>query len=743
MSHLARSVRRCLALATAATTASLYVGTAFAASNELEEVVVTAQKQEQKLSETPLSVTALSSKDLEALGATQFRDFANTVAGLGFTTSGVGATQINLRGITAGGAVSPTVGIYVDEVPYGSSTAFAGAGQLALDAGLFDLTRVEVLRGPQGTLYGASTMGGLVKYVTTVPDLHEFGGTARAGLSATDHGGTSYDVASAVNLPFASDKAAARVSGFYSHDGGYVDNIGFAHEGDVNRSDVYGGRADVLFKPTDALSIRLTAYLQDINRDGTNQVGYDLATEKPIDGSLDQSTLVPQPFDQQYRMYNGTVVYDFGPAVLTSVTSYQSMSNDSAIDGTALFAGLLNVLYGPGGPFTPPEYEIGAVGIDYGIGLNKFTQELRLAGTGPTVDWLVGGFYTDENSNQSQTMDPRAPDGSPLNFNPLTLKLPSSYEETAGFGTVTWHATSKLDLAGGLRYSHNAQSYAQNVTGGLAALIPSRSEVRSSENVTTYLANVRYLANDNLMSYFRFATGYRPGGPNFVAYNPQPPYNPLGKTSFQSDKLQSYEGGIKVSTDDRRFAADAAIYLINWDNMQVASAQNGIGVVANANTARSTGVELTLTALPVPEFSLVGTFAYINARLTAAAPDLGGKNGDALPDTPDFAATVSGDYAFDVAGHASTVGAVLRYVGSRVSGFPQGNYPNWDLPSYTTFDLRGSVAFGSANLRLYVRNLFDEKGQLSAETTLASAGGPAMISILQPRTYGMSVDVNF
>jgi iron complex outermembrane receptor protein len=543
MSHLARSIRRCLALATVTTTATaLYAGTAFAAANELEEVVVTAQKYEQKLSETPLSVTSVSAKELAALGATQFRDFANTIPGLSFTTSGAGATQINLRGITSGGSVSPTVGIYVDEVPYGSSTAFAGAAQLALDAGLFDLSRVEVLRGPQGTLYGASTMGGLLKYVTTVPDLHSFAGTARAGLSTTEQGGVSYDVASAVNLPFGSDKGAARVSGFYSRDGGYVDSLGLGKD-DVNQSDVYGGRADVLFQPSDELSIRLNAYLQKIDRDGTNQVAYDLATEKPIDGDLDQQTILPQPFEQQYEMYSATVAYDFGPAAFTSVTSYQSFSNDSSLDASPLYVPLLNAVL-PHPPF--PIW--GATGVNYGIDTDKFTQELRLAGTGSTFDWLVGGFYTHEDSNQSQQVESWAPDGSPLDINVGTVKLPSSYEETAGFGTLTWHATSKLDVAGGLRYSHNSQSYIQNGSG---LLLGSSPEAKSSENVTTYLANLRYLANDNLMSYFRFATGYRPGGPNFVGSDPATGL-PLGNPAFEADKLQSYEGGIKASTSDRR-----------------------------------------------------------------------------------------------------------------------------------------------------------------------------------------------
>lgn len=734
MSHLARSIRRCLALAAVTTTASLSAGTALAAANELEEIVVTAQKQEQKLSETPLSVTALSSKNLDALAATQFRDFANSVPGLSFTSSGAGATQINLRGITSGGSVSPTVGIYVDEVPYGSSTAFAGAAQLALDAGLFDLNRVEVLRGPQGTLYGASTMGGLLKYVTTTPDLHEFGGTARAGLSTTDDGDINYDVASALNLPFGSDKAAARLGGFYSHDGGYVDSLGLGEE-DVNQSDIYGGRADVLFQPTEALSIRLNAYLQRIDRDGTSQVAYDLATGNPLDGDLEQQTILPQPFEQEFDLYSGTVVYDFGPAELTSVTSYQEFSNDSSLDASPLYVPLLNAVL-PHPPF--PTW--GATGVTYGITTDKFTQELRLAGTGPTLDWLVGGFYTDEDSNQSQVVDSFAPDGSALDINVATVGLPSTYEETAGFGTLTWHATSKLDVAGGLRYSRNEQTYVQEGSGLLVGPSP---KATSSESVTTYLANLRYLASDNLMTYFRFATGYRPGGPNFVGSDPATG-EPLGNPAFESDELQSYEGGLKATTGDRRYSADIALYLIDWDNMQVGAARNGVGVVANASTARSTGAEFTLTALPIPELTLLGTFAYTHAKLTEDAPDLGGRDGDPLPDTPDFAFTVSGDYSFGVFGHAGTAGALLRYVGDRVSSFDaSAGSPQYRMPEYTTMDLRGSVAIGPANLRLYVRNLFNERGQLSAETVLTQLGGPAMISILQPRTYGVSVDVDF
>jgi iron complex outermembrane receptor protein len=255
-----RRPARPVSMACLVASTALFAGNVLAGAPEadnrispLEEIVVTAQKKEEKLSETPLSITAISASQIEALGATEFRDIADTVPGLSIIGNGVGQSQVNLRGITTGGDVAPTVGIYVDDVPYGSSTPFGNFAQLALDVGLFDLDRVEVLRGPQGTLYGASTMGGLIKYVTTRPDTHDYAGAARAGISTTRAGGVSYNGAGAFNAPLIADAAAVRISGFYSHDGGFVDNLTLGTQ-DVNRAKVYGGRADFLLKPLDKLS---------------------------------------------------------------------------------------------------------------------------------------------------------------------------------------------------------------------------------------------------------------------------------------------------------------------------------------------------------------------------------------------------------------------------------------------------------------------------------------------------------
>lgn len=707
------------AIATAQTSTSVSV---------LEEIVVTAQKFEQKLSETPLSVTAISARNLETLGATQFRDFASTVPSLTFTTSGVGSTQVNLRGITTGNNISPTVGIYVDEVPYGSSTPFASGAQLALDVGLFDVSRIEILRGPQGTLYGASTMGGLLKYVSVTPDLGAFNGTVRAGVVSTEDGGIGYDGAAAINAPFADDKAAVRLSGFYTHDGGFVDNLASGRD-DVNEANVYGGRADLLVKPADKLSLRLTAFAQDIDRDGVASSDYGLASGEPVDGELDQRRLRAEPFEQQFRLVSGTLTYDFEGAALTAISSYQTVDSHAITDVSAFF---VPALAGSG-------IVLGSIEVVKQNETDKFTQEVRLAGTGALLDWAIGGFYTDEQSDQFQTLNSSTPDGAVFPVNLLTVHLPSSYEEYAGFGTLTWHVTPKLDLTGGLRYAHNSQHFEQIGSGPLVFSVPERSQ---TDSIVTYLATVRYLASENFMPYLRYATGYRPGGPNIVLNDLSG--QPLATPTFDADTLRSYEGGIKASTADGRFSVDASVYFIKWDDLQINAVRNGLGVVDNAAAAESQGAELTLTLVPTPRLTLVGAFGYTDAQLSEDAPDLGGVDGDRLPDTPKFTGALSADYGFEIAGREAFAGATVRHVTDRVSSYDaSGGVPQYELPEYTTVDLRTGLQFGDTRLQLFVKNAFDERGQLSATTGFSALGGPAWVSLVQPRTIGLNLVTQF
>ena len=693
----------------------------------LEEIIVTAQKVEERLRDIPMSITAMTARDLQTLGATQFLDFANTVPSLSFTSNGVGQTQVNLRGITSGYNVSPTVGVYVDDVPYGSSTPFAESARLALDAGLFDMSRIEILRGPQGTLYGASTMGGLLKYVTNVPDTTAFGGTVRANAASTQRGGVGYDASSAINVPLIDDKAALRLSGFFTHGGGYVDNLSRDAE-DVDQADVYGGRVDFLFAPTDRLSVRLTAFAQDIDRDGSIATDVDRLTGEPIDGEMEQRRVLEEPFEQQFRLVSATVKYGFDAATLTSISSYQTVRSDAVTD----FARLYVPAFGGPGVFS-------AIGLIRDAETDKFTQEVRLSASGRVFDWLVGAFYTDEDSEQRQQLLPYDPSGAlaPVNF--LTYRSPSRYEEYAGFGNLTFHLTDKLDVSGGVRYAHNSQTQEQIGSGLLIASVPER---RSSDSIATYLASARYRVSENFMPYFRFSTGYRPGGPNAVLndLNGQP----LAPPTFDSDKLTSYEAGIKLGSADRRLNVDFAIYRIDWDDMQITTIRNGLGVIANAAKARSQGAELTVTALPVRDLTIVGSFGYTNAELTEDAPDLGGLKGESLPDAPELTAALSADYRFGLGNHQAFAGTTVRHVADRTSSFDRNlGMPQYQLPEYTAVDLRTGISLGSTRLQLYCRNVTDEWGQMSALTGMSVAGAPIDVSALQPRTFGLSVDLSF
>jgi iron complex outermembrane receptor protein len=693
----------------------------------LEEIVVTAQKREERLIDTPQSVSVLSSEDLAKLAATQFRDFANTVPGLSFTTAGAGYTQLSMRGVTSGTDISPTVGIYIDEVPYGSSTAFASGSQLALDVGLFDVDRIEVLHGPQGTLYGASTMGGLIKYVSKRPNATTLGGDVQSGLSATHHGGVNYNVAAAVNAPILTDKAAVRASGFYSRDGGYIDNIALNQAG-INRSVVEGGRIDLLLAPSEALSIRITGFLQNISRDGEAAADYTRAGA-PVDSSLDQRRLFDEPFDQHFRLVSGTVGYDLGAVMLTSITSYQTSRTETSLDLSGAYAPLLKLALGR---------SYSAVGLPLRFSTNKFVQEVRLASEGVApIEWLIGGFYTQEVSGNMQEFSLRDATGRPAPNDLFTYSTPTHYEEYAAFGDLTWHLTSKFDVSGGMRYARNEQRYTQIGSGLFGSSLPT---TRSTDHVSTYLANMRYHFSDHATGYLRYATGYRPGGPNDVTINAITGL-PNGSATFQPDRLKSYELGFKAETAERHFGLDLAVYDIDWSNIQINVIRGGFGSVANApGGATVQGTELSLTARANRTFTVTGAFAYQHAYLKEADADLGAAKGERLPNVPRFTAALNADYELPVGTLQPTVGATLRYVSDRTASFDNStSYPQYHLPHYTTLDLRTAFALSRVNVQLYVRNLFDERGQLSA----ATAYGAARVAILQPRTIGVMATANF
>ncbi len=694
------------------------------AAEGLQEILVTAQKRTERLVDAPQSVTVLSGDELTRMGAAQFRDFAGTIPGLAFTTAGAGYTQINLRGVTAGTDLSPTVAIYLDDVPYGSSSTFTVAGPLTLDAGLFDLDRIEVLRGPQGTLYGAAAIGGLIKYVSTRPDTETFGGNARTGVATTQHGGVSFNAGAAVNIPIVTGKSALRVSGFEFRDGGYIDNLALDRK-DVNRSDIYGGRVDVLLTPTEALSVRITGYAQDIARDGLGTANYTLAGV-PITSSLEHSRPYAEPFDQRYRLMSATVSYDLGTAALTSISSYQTARTGLRLDASALYVPL----------FATPAFgsrSYGAVGTFAEVSVNKFAQEIRLASSGAAaLEWLVGGFYTRETAEQAQVLDPRDLAGRPATNDLFTYSNPSRYQDLAAFGDITYHFTRKFDMTGGVRYARNEQTTTQIASGLLGQSRPKRS---ATDSVLTYLANARYHFSDRTTGYLRFATGYRPGGPNIVLNDPVTG-QPMAPPTFDADTLRSYEAGIKTETAGRTLGVDLAAYYIDWRDILITARRNGISVRTNApGGAAVEGAELALTFRLIDRIVVTGAFAYMDAHLSNAFPDLGGVEGEQLPNVPDVMGSLSADFVLSPSPLRPVVGATVRYVSDRKQQLGPAGYR---LPEYTTVDVRTGAVLGPLDLQLYVHNLLDERGQLSE-----SALGFAQVAIQQPRTIGLTATMRF
>jgi outer membrane receptor protein involved in Fe transport len=694
------------------------------------DIVVTAQKRSERLIDTPQSVTALTAADLSRLNAKQFVDFANTVPGLQYVSQGAGTSQISMRGVTSGADVSSTVGIYVDDVPYGSSSAFANGARRALDVGLFDIDRVEVLRGPQGTLYGASSMGGVLKYVMTKPSLTDFEGKAEAGASSTEHGGTSYDGSAVVNVPLVRDKLAVRASGFYSRDGGYFDNVETG-EKNVDRGKTYGGRVEALLAPTENLSIRLTGFAQNIRRDGNAYASINL-DGTPVAGWLDQSHPLDEPFRSNFRLGSATIGYDFGWATLTSITSYQSNKTYDSTDGSSVYALYLQILAG-----VPAE----AVAINELAKTRKFTQEVRFASpTGTKFEWQIGGFYTHEKSLLAQVADTY---GAGLvllpDVNAVTAAINGRYQEYAVFGDLTYHLTDKFDVTGGVRYAHNNQHFTQDASGILVVSAPGSS---SHEGVATYLANARYRFSRNVTAYARFATGYRPGGPNFRVIDPTTgnPSNP----TFHSDKLDSYEAGIKAQSADHTFGIDLSGYYIDWKNIQLLSPVAGVTAYTNGPGAHIKGAELTLTAHPDRGLTVTGAFAYNDGKLTEAVPLLGARKGERLPNTPHVTASVNADYTVFSSPLKPTIGATLRFASdSEVSFDASPSLRQYRLPSYETVDLRAGLTFGPVDAQVYVQNLFDVHGQLAGQTILSQLGGPAQVLILRPRTVGLRLSTHF
>jgi iron complex outermembrane recepter protein len=725
----------------------------------LQEVVVTAQKRQEKLINVPMGVTAITSDSIQSMHLVDFADLETQVPGLSVELTAPGLDRLTIRGENVGG-VGSTVTTYIDDVPFGSSNALANGSIAAGDFDTWDMQRVEVLRGPQGTLYGAGSEGGLLKYVTNPPDPSRFASAFELGDEDVAHGGDGLSYKAMVNLPV-TGSAALRLDGFYTKLPGYIDDPQLG-ESDVNRGYREGGRASFLLNLTGNLSIRLTAFGQTLHTDGSPDVdvigaaGFQLTPPadqlQPDDGNYDQHRYINEPSTFKYDIYSGALDWNLGWGTLTSVTSYGTTTENQFIDSTStqVSPGVL-VDYGMlADSVLPPGTNAGVAETD-DLYVKKFTQEVRLASAaGETLEWQVGAFYTRESSTLAETLPSfiipsQAPSGLPSLEN---ANLDALYREWSTFAQVTYHFTPKFDLSLGGRWSENKQSES-SLLGGL--LVSPAQTTGGNSTGTDFLYSVapEYHLSPNSMIYVRVASGYRPGGPNAL-----PPISPVGVPhSYQSDSTVNYEAGVKSLQLDNRLSIDVDAFLINWKKIQLFEYVDDVGINANGGTATSKGFEWSFGLTPVDGLNLTLAGAYVDAYLTSDAPAAGGIDGDQLSYAPKWSDSLDAAYTWKAfADYDAFAGATWSYIGSRASDFSatpeivsdaiifEPN-PRADLGGYNTLNLRAGLDNGRWSFELYCKNLADTRG-IAYYTSVGTPNFGGAITLEQPRTIGATIDLH-
>ncbi len=698
----------------------------------LQEIVVTAQKRSENIMQVPAAVSFVGGDSLARQHAIRLQDFAAYVPGFQVDTAGTpGQTTITLRGIAPLGSGS-AVGTYIDDAPLGSSGLYALANLFQLDLLPYDLRAVEILRGPQGTLYGASTMGGLIKYELQEADPRSFHAAAGAEiLTIKGSGGVGSGFRGMVNLPLVEDKLALRVSGFDQFTPGYIDNpVRRAH--DINSVRQSGGRVALTWTPASDLKVNVDALHQRIASDDNAIVSLGPVGDTPPLGDLTSNLPLAQPLVQSTDFYKGAVNWTLPIGTLTSITSFSRIQNKYWSDATPVLGSLIEAL--TGAPGYSPQF------VD--ITLRKFVEEVRLASpTGDRVEWLVGGFFTRERVSNVQAVEALDTSFNATAINPiLTVSIPSTYKELAAFGNLTLHLTEKWSVAGGLRYSRNEQHFDQN-TGGLLSLGAPESGA-SSESVTTYSVSSRYQFSRDSMLYGRVASGYQPGGPN-VAIAGVPP-------TVSSATLTNYELGFKTRTFENRLLLDLSAYRIDWKKIQtIATTPTGIQYIVNGGEARTQGVEASAKYQATEALTLGANMAYTDAKFTTGIPTLGTVVGQRLPLVPRISGAATADYHTSLnADWDLQLGGGLRYVGSRPAYLFVAPLPPVAMPeaSYVAVDLNGHLSHGPWSLGLFVKNLFDKRAYVTKTgLTDALTGELAQVSaaVLQPRTIGLSIDRTF
>jgi iron complex outermembrane receptor protein len=708
----------------------------------LEEIVVTAQRRAENLDKVPISITALPQRALDELHIQTFSDLASIVPGLDSpppVPASQGGSDIAIRGIFSGGN-APTTAIYIDETPI-AVRELSGAGPAgSFHPDIFDLDRIEVLRGPQGTLFGSSAMGGAIRFITPQPSLTDTSGYAKAELAYTDRGDPSYAAGIAYGAPISTGLAGFRVSGWFHSDGGFIDIedpfTGQIVKRNANALSAYTIRPALTIAPTDGLTITPSVFIQHQHSDAPSSYWRTLIPQ-PEPGALTAGALIPQPLVDNITVASLAVRQEFLGMTLQSDSSYLDRWFSNVDDTSRFIEGLLD----GGQPFIPGVPNSFASAAEQRGGTKSWQQQVRLTSpdTGSRWHWVAGAYYRHAQETLSQTL---YPDLTPIteavagqtsdqyfgvpNY-ALNGQVLNSYtwfravdEQKAAFGEVSVDITQRLKGTIGLRVEHSTVIGQHEIVAGPLNGVTFSDVVLPDQvqNPVTPRVGIVYQYTDRDMVYVTAAKGYRAGGSNSATSigNPLcgPSLNALGLTSvpasFNSDSLWSYEVGAKDSLLDGRLVIQTSIFYINWTNIQTAITLPSCSEIFTANQGKavSRGFDLQVAWVPLNGVKLSANAGYTDAFYPNGAfgapvggvPPLLNQEGDKLPQVIPWTAAAHAEFTWDVgriwSGARSYVRADYRWLDAMPKANP--NVANYD-PGVGRFP---NQAYGILNFRLGV-----------------------------------------
>ena len=753
-------------------------------------IIVSATKRDTRIQDVPFSINAQTQEDIQRSGVVTIEDLSRNVAGLTIQNLGPGQSQVSVRGISSGQivrdqpGVKEQVGVYIDE-------SVISLSLFTPDLDLFDLNRVETLRGPQGTLFGSGSMGGTIRYISNQPTIGVTEGQVEANLNAIDGGNVGGHIKGAVNLPLG-DKAAARVVGYYTRYAGFIDAIGPAAGENVNDGERYGGRLAITLQPTEDITITPRVIYQKVTANGFNRqevfslLANNFTTTRPrvTFREREQYLALRERFEDETLIADLKVEADLGPVILTSVTSYTNRDILVSRDATAL-SGSVSVSFG-----FPEAAVLLPSNLRDTTGLDTITQEVRLSSDndGP-FQWLIGAFYSEIDREYSQRLptpgydaiadsvrgpgaSAAAANGFPAN-SPFNSDLPFTLEQLAVFGEASYQLTDKLTFTAGGRY-YDFEEERTITTGGLFASRNTGRVDRTASDGFTPRFLLSYEATPDVTINAQASQGFRLGGVNDPLNIPLCNAQDLalfgGFQDFGDETLWNYELGVK--TQGRGFTLNAAAFYNDISNLQVTLDAGSCSsrIVFNVPEAYAAGVELELGVSPAPGLAFNVSGSYIESEFESTLPGAlaaatGIREGNRLPSVPEFQVSLNGSYEWDLAdGTLAFVTGSFQHVGSRFTqpadqennprtfvhnlpfaGMPASAATTVDLllPDYQLVNLSAGVEFDSGlSLTVYANNLFDENPLLSFDR---ERGGRARLgfNVGQPRTFGVTARQTF